>query len=245
MSVTADTKEFYSREPHAAPAAACVPIRARDIMTRDVIWVAPDRSVHDLAQLMSARGISAVPVLDQGRLVGIVTEGDLIRRTELGTERRSDAPTLRTKGGKTAAANLGEALTRDVASVGEETTLAAIAELMEEKAIRRVPVLAGERLVGIVSRSDIIRALAARPEGHERPHCEDDDVIRYRVVETLMNIKGASAWLTTVEVADGVVTLRGTIEDEAALEPSRTAVAQTPCVREVLDFRTLLQPYWG
>jgi len=245
MTVTADTKEFQSREPRAGPAAACIPIRAKDIMTRDVIWVAPDKSVHDLAQLMTARGISAVPVLEQERLVGIVTEGDLMRRTELGTERRSGKLTPRAAGGKTSSADAGEAMTSEVVTVGEDTTLAAIAEIMEEKAIRRVPVMAGERLVGIVSRSDIIRALAARPEGHECPHCENEDVIRYRVVETLMNIKGASAWLTTVEVANGVVTLRGTIEDEAVLEPSRHAVAQTPCVREVLDFRTLLQPYWG
>ena len=214
-------------------------------MTRDVMWVAPDKSVRDIARLLSSRGIGAVPVLDHGRLVGIVSEGDLFRRTELGTERHSDEREQGTAFKKAAASVAREAMSCDVATVSEDATLAAIAELMETKGIRRVPVVSGDRLAGIVSRSDIIRALAARPEGHECPHCEDEDIIRYRVVETLMNVRGASAWLTTVEVANGVVTLRGTVENEAALEPSRRAVEQTPCVCEVLDFRTLLQPYWG
>lgn len=232
-------------EPRAGPDAECVPIRAKDIMTCDVTTVGPLMSVHAVAEIMSERKISAVPVIAAGRLAGMITEGDLIRRVELGAEHRggpqvADADLL-----KSTAPLAKDVMSAGVVTATEETTLAAIAELMENRNVRRVPILRGDRLVGIVSRSDIVRALAARPEGHDCPHCEDEDIIRYRVVETLMEIRGASAWLTTVEVNAGVVCLRGTVEDEAALEPSRKAVEATPCVREVKDFRILLQPYWG
>ena len=104
-------------------------------------------------------------------------------------------------------------------------------------------VLREKKLVGIVSRADIVRALAARPEGAQAPASSDDDEIRIKVTETLENIPGTSPWLTTIIVSNGIVDLYGTVEDEAKRDPSRIAVEKIPYIVKVRDHRTVLQPY--
>ncbi len=232
-------------DPHvrAGPIPERALIYAKNIMTTGVVTVGPDKAVHDIARLLSERHISAVPVVDRGEIVGIVTEGDLLRRAELGTDAEkttecSDEAIVKSQGKRAR-----DIMTPDVVSVTEETTLAEIAELMEAKRIRRVPVVRNDRLVGVVSRADIVRALAERPADPHAPSLSDDDIIRYRVIETLMNIPGASVWLTNVSVCNGIVSLSGAVEDESALEPSRRAVEKLANVRGVDDHRSTLQPY--
>jgi len=223
-----------------------VEIRAKDIMTTDVVWVAPDKSVRDVAELISARKLSAVPVIDDGKVIGIVSEGDLIQREELGTatsirgqtSARSNADYLKSHG-----MHASDIMSWNVITAVEETPLSEIADTMQTRQIKRIPVMRNEKLVGIVSRSDIVKTLAARPEGAGEPVNSDDDIIRFKVIETLMEMPGTSPWLTSVKVSKGVVHLDGTIQDETAKEPSRVAVEQVPHVVEVRDSRVILQPY--
>jgi len=204
-------------------------IRAKDIMTTTVITVQPGTTVRQIALLLGEKHISAVPVVDHGSLVGIVSEGDLIQ--ELGTETES-APWPGTSG-KPEAVNAkyakwhgkraSDVMTRNVITVFENTSLPEIARTLEAKHIKRVPVMRGAKLTGLVSRSDIVRALAARPEGSPGPVSSDDDM--------------------TVTVSNGIVELDGSVEEEATREPSRVAVEHISYVVEVKDHRNILQPY--
>jgi len=148
-------------------------MRAMDVMTTEVITVDPDVSVQAVAKLLSERGISGVPVIDAAdRLVGIVSEGDLLHRVETGTERLPGRPRswwldtialdreLARDYVKSHGRTARDVMTRDVISVIDTTDLAEIAMLLETKRIKRVPVLRDGKLVGIVSRANLMRALA-------------------------------------------------------------------------------------
>lgn len=239
------------RQPTPASGSANSTIRAKDIMTTDVVTVRPETTVHDIALLLADRHLSAVPVVNGDSLLGIVSEGDLMRRQELGTEtdRACPAAPADEVAVRDCARSFGmlarDAMTRDVATVGEDAPLAEIAKTLDARRIGRVLVTRRGRLVGIVSHADIVRALAVRREGSHGPACGDDDMIRYKVIETLFGVPGASAWSTTVRVSNGVVELVGSVEDEAARETSRLAVEGIAFVVEVRDRRAVLQPYWG
>jgi CBS domain-containing protein len=225
---------------HAGSDSAQVMLRAADIMTTQVATVSVNTPVKDIARLFVERGVSAAPVMAGGTIVGIVSNGDLLRRAELGTEADMESCGLDPHcSGRFAR----DVMTVDIVCALEDTSLAEIAHAMQDKKIRRVPVLRGNHLVGIVSREDIVRVLAGRPDDPHPPELCDDDVLRYRVIETLLGFKGASAWLTEVSVSRGVVDLTGTIEEEAARTPSRIAVAQLPCVKEVRDRRNWVESY--
>jgi len=228
-------------------------IQAKDILAADfvvapVICVEPGKTVREIALLLTSKKISAVPVVDDGEIVGIVSEGDLIQRHELGIE-TSVARKKLSKGNAGYAKSHGkhacDVMTRTVVKVSEDTSLAEIVETLLTKNIRRVLVTREAELVGVVSRSDIVRVLAARPEGAGKPMSGDDDIIRFKVIEVIMSISGTSPWLTTVSVSNGVVELSGTVQDEAAHEPSRIAVENIPNVVGVKDKRSIQQPYAG
>jgi CBS domain-containing protein len=142
-------------------------MQAKDVMSTAVASVAPEATVREAAQAMLARGVSALPVLDQnGTLVGIVSEGDLVRRTELGTEPAGSWWLLALAEGaardyrKSHARVVRDVMTRPVIWVRPSEELAQIARLLHERRIKRVPVLDEGRLVGIVSRADLLRQLA-------------------------------------------------------------------------------------
>jgi CBS domain-containing protein len=118
-------------------------------------------------------------------------------------------------------------------------------ETLLTKNIRRVLVMREAELVGVVSRSDIVRVLAARPEGTGEPMSGDDDIIRFKIIETLMSISGINLWLMAVSVSNGVVELSGAVQDEACRESSRIAIENIPNVVEVKDKRSGLQPSAG
>ena len=166
-------------------------MRAADVMTSQVITVGEDASVQDAAKLMAERGISAVPVVDrERRVVGMVSEGDLLHRAETGTEQRRSwwleivASTNQLAGEyvKSHSGGVKDVMTRDVISVTEETAVADIAILLERNRIKRVPVLRAGKLVGIVSRANLVRALAMTI--NERPSAAeaDDRAIRDRLL---------------------------------------------------------------
>ena len=154
-------------------------MKAADIMTRKVKTVAPDTLVQNVAELMIEHRISGVPVVDGARrVVGILSEGDLMRRSEIETERRhswwlellSDPTSRAEEFVKSRGRRVADVMTRSVISVTPRTELREIADTMEKWGIKRVPVVSGGKLVGIVSRHDLLRALrSAKPKGAGKP----------------------------------------------------------------------------
>ncbi|HTQ33050.1 MAG TPA: CBS domain-containing protein [Stellaceae bacterium] len=192
-------------------------MRAMDVMTTDVITVNPDMSVQALATLLAERGISGAPVVDaQGKLVGIISEGDLLHRTEIGTahrhrERRrswwldhfaSDAARDYVKShGRT----VKDIMSPNVVSVTEDTDLGDVAAVLEAKRIKRVPVLRGSQVVGIISRANIVRAVGATKGAGPRDAENDDRSIRQRLLGELGHEEWAKVWPEDVIVRDGIV----------------------------------------
>ena len=192
-------------------------MRAMDVMTTDVITVNPDMSVQALATLLAERGISGAPVVDaQGKLVGIISEGDLLHRTEIGTahrhrERRrswwldhfaSDAARDYVKShGRT----VKDIMSPNVVSVTENTDLGDVAAMLEARRIKRVPVLRGSQVVGIISRANIVRAVGATKGAGPRDAENDDRSIRQRLLGELGHEEWAKVWPEDVIVRDGIV----------------------------------------
>lgn len=221
-------------------------MRAMDVMTTNVITVDPNTSVQEVARLLSERSISGVPVVDsQNRLVGIVSEGDLLHRVETGTERRvrrrrswwldtigSDEELARDyvkSHGRTAK----EVMTRDVISVAETTELADIATLLETKRIKRVPVVRDGQLVGIVSRANLVRALAAAG-GQPMSAAADDRTIRQNLLAELKGREWVHTWAADIIVRDGVVHLWVSDDrPEEERQALRVAAENVPGVRGV------------
>jgi CBS domain-containing protein len=214
-------------------------IRAKDIMTRgQLVIVGPETHVHRIAELLGTHQISSVLVCEGYSLVGIVSEGDLMHRQELGTEGDDDSP------GKVKSHTMlaREIMTSQLVTVTEETSLPDVVRTLHAHHIRRVPVVRGKTLLGVVARADIVRALAARPAGSTAPSSRDDDMIRYQVIDTLFSIHGTSPWATVVTVVDGIVELSGSVEDDAVRDPSRIAIEAIPNVVAVRDRRAVLVP---
>jgi len=195
-------------------------MRAMDVMTTNVITVGPNTSVQEVATLLSERGISGVPVVDaQDRVVGIVSEGDLLHRVETGTERRvqrrrswwldrigSDEDLARDYV-KSHGRTVKDVMTREVISVTDTTELADIATLLETKMIKRVPVVRDGKLVGIVSRANLVRALAAAGAQMTTEAAGDDRTIRAKLLAELKGQEWVHAWAADIIVRDGVVHL--------------------------------------
>jgi len=224
-----------------------------DIMTRNVLSVAPDATVEEAAKTMLARGISGLFVVDaKGDLAGIVTEGDLLRRDELGTQRhrpwwlrmlvspgRQAADFTRTHGRR-----VRDVMTEDVISVPSSASVEQVVEMMEEHRIKRVPVTARGRVVGVVSRSDLLRALVARSRSAE-PVAADDRSIREAVMTALEKASWAPMTTLNVVVTDGVVDVWGTITDEQERRAICILVENTPGVKSVKDHLVFVEPYSG
>jgi CBS domain-containing protein len=222
-------------------------MRAMDVMTGNVVTVGPDTSVQDLAKLLSQHGISGVPVVDAAnRLVGIVSEGDLLHRTETGTERRVQPRRVRWLDGLMSDQNVArdylkshgrqvrDVMTRDVLTVEETTELAEIADLLETKRIRRVPVVRDGVVIGIVSRANLVRALAMAPTEGTSGDVLDDFAIRDALLTELRGKPWAKVWASEVMVRDNVVHVWCSddqpIEEREAI---RIAAENTPGVARV------------
>ena len=220
-------------------------MRAMDVMTTDVITVDPDTTVQGLARLLAERGISGAPVVDSGgRLVGVISEGDLLHRAEFGTARRHRmrrrswwldhfASDLAREYVKSHGRTVKEIMSRDVATVTEDTELAEVAALLEAKRIKRVPVMREDKVVGIISRANIVRALGAT-RGAPRVGEGDDRSIRASLLAELGREEWAQVWPEDIIVRDGIVHL-WISEDELSekRQALRIAAETTPGVRGV------------
>lgn len=187
-------------------------MRAADVMTTNVCVAAPEAPIQEIAREMLGRRISAVPVVDEeDRVLGVVSEGDLVRRAELGTDRRSWWLDLvssdRTLAGdyvKTHGRTARDVMTHPAIVVDEKTGLAEIARLLESKGIKRVPVVRNGKLVGIVSRADIVRALIVTGPDWARLRSPDGEVVRLGVMAELRRLPFAVSAHTNVIVDDAV-----------------------------------------
>jgi len=226
---------------------------ARDVMTRNVISVAPDATVAEAVELMLERGISGLLVVDEsGTLAGIVTEGDLLRRDELGTERRRSwwlrliASPGRQAGDftRTHGRRVADVMTHDVLSVDADAPLTDIVALMEEHRIKRVPVLEADRVVGVVSRADLLRALSvvARERGES---VADDSTIRERILDTLAHESWAPKTTLNITVVNGVVDLWGTIGNDQERRAICVIAENAPGVKKVIDHLVFVEAYTG
>jgi CBS domain-containing protein len=217
-------------------------MRAIDVMTNQVLTATPQTTVQDAAKLMINNRVSGLPIVDgNGQLVGIVTEGDLLRRAESGTERRHSrwskwfSPNSRLAGEyiKSHARRVADVMSRDVISVTKLASLGEIADLMEARRIKRVPVAHNGKLVGIVSRADLLRVLASG--GVNSSEDDRDGSIRSRLLADLRKQRWTNCSESDVVVSDGVVHFWGIVGSEEERRALRVAAENTPGVRGVED----------
>jgi CBS domain-containing protein len=217
-------------------------MRAHQIMTRPVITVSPETRIVEAANIMLQRHVSGLPVVDTaGKLVGIVSEGDLIRRPEIGTQKkRARWLGFLTGPGKLAkdfvheqGRKVGEVMTSSPLTVAEDTTLADIADLMENNNIKRLPVMRGDALVGIVSRANLLQAVASLARYIPDPTA-DDDHIRNRLIAALQKQDWCPFGLNVI-VRDGIVHLSGVITDERSRLAAIVSAENIDGVKKVHD----------
>ena len=228
-------------------------MNASDVMTRTVLSVRPDATIAEAIRLMLDNRISGLPVIDEaGRLVGILTEGDLLRRSETGTERHRPRwleilmgpGRLAEEYVRTHARRIAEVMTREPVTVTPDTPLKEIVELMERHRIKRVPVLDGDEPVGILSRADLLRGLAGALEATPAAATSDEE-IRERILAELAK----AAWVPrdgiSITVENGIVDLNGVILDEKEREAVRVAAENVPGVKAVEDHLVWVEPVSG
>ncbi len=228
-------------------------MNARDIMTTSVVTVTPETSIEEAARLMLDRRISGLPVISgDGMVVGIVTEGDLLRRTEVGTEHhRSTWYGLLFGPGRLAqdyararARKVGEVMTTSMISAAPETPLSEVVRLMEAHRVKRLPVIERGRLVGIISRANLVGALAEFLAGQHDQALSDDEIRRAVLAEIDRQPWGPRESVT-VKVSGGVVELDGAIIDERERVALRVAAENLPGVKSVVDHLVWVEPLSG
>lgn len=216
-------------------------MRARDIMTTDPITVPPDTPIEAVAALMADRGISGLPVVDaDGRLVGIVTDGDLMRR--LSAKEDKPASVFAALLGATAdqamayarahGRRVRDVMSTNLATVTEDATVEEVAHILETKRIRRVPVVRDGRLVGVVSRADLLRAVMA-PIGSGAEAEASDPRIRREIIARMRAEPWVSTHFVFPMVKDGVVSFHGFLSTQEVRTALRVLAEGVPGVKEV------------
>ncbi len=227
-------------------------MQVKDVMTRKVISVGADEPIVKAARLMLQNRISGLPVIDAtGRLVGIVTEGDFLRRGEIGTQRhrpkwlefvvgpgRMAAEYVRASGRK-----VDEVMTPDPLSITEDDLLEAVVEQMERHRVKRLPVLRGGHMVGIVSRANLMQALVSLAREDKQVAAGDDSATRDRILASL----GEQPWapLVNVVVKNGIAEFWGAITDDRERQALIVAAENISGVKEVHDHLVWVEPTSG
>ena len=228
-------------------------MKVKDVMTRKVLSIESTANVLQAINSMLQNRISGLPVVNEdGVLVGMVTEGDFLRRTETATERRRPRWLEFLVGpGRLAdeyvhshARKIGDVMTPDPYTVAEETALEDVVRLMEKHRIKRLPVVRGKLLVGIISRANLLHALASLAPSAPAP-LATDGVIRERLLKELEQQKWAPIAFLNVVVKDGVVELWGSITDERERQAIVVAAQNTPGVKDVQDHMVWIEPSSG
>jgi CBS domain-containing protein len=228
-------------------------MKAHDIMTRDVTTVSPDTSVRDIAALMMEKHISGVPVLtNNGKIIGMVSQSDLLHRAELGTERKhkwwfrtfADSNALAREYAKAHGLKAHDIMSRYVVAVRDDAELRDVADILDSHRIKRVPVVQEGRLVGIITRGDLVRALsqvqiskAAKKIDNAALHKTLHDRIR---TQPWMNDS-----YINLTVNDGVVELWGYVVSTDQHNALRALVEETDGVSRVEDKLSVAGPLRG
>jgi CBS domain-containing protein len=218
-------------------------MHASDVMVTNVIAVGPNTSVQEVADILLTNRISAAPVVDDhGELIGLISEGDLIRRAELGTERHhswwlelfagQSKEALAIEYVKSHASKVGDVMTREVITATPSTPLREVAALLEKNHIKRVPIVERGKLVGIVSRANLVQALATLRKEIE-PGTMSDSVIREKVMVQLSSEPWTRFSTLNATVQGGTVELWGVVGSEAEKEAARVAAEVVPGVGAV------------
>jgi CBS domain-containing protein len=227
-------------------------MKTKDVMTAGVVTVAEDAPINEAIRLMLQRKISGLPVVDAaGTLAGMVTEGDFLRRSELGTERHAPRWIEFLAGSGKLAENyvhaagrkIRDVMTDKVYSVDEETPLSEVVEIMERRRVKRLPVLRGAKLVGIVTRANLLHALAGLQQANVA--ASSDITIRTRLMAELEKQSWAPLVAIDIVVTDGVVKLTGAIFDERQRHALRVAAENIPGVKKVEDKLVWIEPMSG
>ena len=226
-------------------------MRVSEIMTSPVVGIEPSASIADAAKLMLGSHFSGLPVIKgDKRLVGIVTEGDFLRRSELGTTRKRPkwlefiigSGKEATEYVQTHGRKVEEVMSPDPITISSEASLEDLVELMTARKIKRVPVVDSGKLVGIVARSDLMRAMLRElPASASQAH--DDEHLRQAIAEELA--KQAWSGAVRVKVDHGVAELSGAIFDERAREAARVCAENVAGVKSVTDQLAWIEPMSG
>ncbi len=220
-------------------------MKAKDVMTARVVAVMGETTVAELAQRLLQHRVSAAPVVDsEGTLVGIVSEGDLLRHVAPERTPRSwwlglfDGDSAARDYTKAHGRHVRDVMTRDVISVTEDTPVPEIAELLETRHIKRVPVVRDGKVVGIVSRANLIHGLAAM-RAAVSPATADDERLRAAVVAELSARDWSHINSTNVVVTNGVVEFWGLVDNQDEKDAARVAAENLPGVKKVVDHRAV------
>jgi CBS domain-containing protein len=228
-------------------------MKIKEIMTPDVIAVGPETPIHHAARLMADHGVSGLPVVDDhGSVVGIVSEGDLILRQKAPGRTAwwrvffDDGERLAREYQKAHGSTVAEVMTRAVISASPDLPMESAALILDQHRIRRLPVVSHGRLVGIVSRGDLVKALATAPAREETPHPDA------QLVRTMKDRLAREPWVSNlgivIQANDGVLTLWGVVATEAeksALETMARAVEGAKGVESHLVVRSEISYRYG
>ena len=226
-------------------------MRVKDVMTPKLIGVPETASLWDALKLMTASSISALVVFDgAGEPVGILSEGDLMRRAEFGAEKKRPHWLEFLLGGRAArdyaqshGRRVDELMTRGILSVEANAEVAEAVDLMLQSKVRRLLVTDGADSVGILSRSDLVRALMRSAPAETAPASDAD--IQAAVEAQMAAQTWAPAAGVRVRVEDGVVTLEGAISEDSLRGGLKVLVENTPGVKAVRDRLAWIEPNSG
>jgi CBS domain-containing protein len=226
-------------------------VKVSDIMTAPVVTITLDTPVHEIAALLIEHHISGVPVVSNGRVVGLVNEFELLRRHEIGTEGSAPERSWWTQlierdprpieYVKSHARQAKDFMTRQVITVTEDAPVQKVASIFAARTVRRVVVMRGQQLVGIITRANLVQALALNAQASPAPQVQSDEAIRVRLLAELERQPWWRPSQSTASVRDGVVHYQGLFENKDEQQAARIAAENVPGVRAVEDTRTL----WG
>jgi CBS domain-containing protein len=226
-------------------------MRVKEVMTPNVVCIGADEPVLKAARLMLQNRISGLPVIDKdGELVGIVTEGDFLRRSELGTQRQRPKwlefivgpGRLAQEYTQSSGRKVEEIMTPDPRTIGEDETLEAVVDTMERHHVKRLPVTRGGRVVGIISRANLMHALASLTRDVAAP-AAGDSAIRDQILAAI----GKQDWAPRINVivSGGVAELHGVITDDRERAGLIVAAENVPGVKRVRDHLVWVEPMSG
>ena len=216
-------------------------MRAKDVMTIKIVRISPDNSVRQAAKMMLDNQVSGIPVVDDdGHLLGIISEGDLIRRTELGSdatlaEKAMPAKDRASAYVKRSSWRVGDAMTNDPVTIDEDASLTRVARLMQERGIKRIPVTRAGELVGIVSRADLLQGILVAGQDQT---AAGDEAIQRSVMVRLRENTGLEAFDIKIAVTNGIVHLSGAVAIPECRRAARIVAESVQGVQGVVDHFT-------